>query len=164
MKDDKEDFSRDHMGKRGKEAEKKVKEALEEFANSNPNFDWERILDARSAGGRFPARPGDFGFFGLKLHGLIEVKEVKHAFRLPHGNFSTSQVAKLKKRKRAGGYTLIIVYHSPTKKYRAAPLSFFEERTGGSWDLSKLPEFDDIKAFIKNYIEEISNDENPGNQ
>lgn len=163
MTEDKEDFSRDAMGKRGKYAEKKVREALEDFAENNPNFDWERILDARSAGGRFPARPGDFGFFGINLHGLIEVKEVKHDFRLPHKNLSTNQVAKLKKRKAAGGNTLIIVYHTTTKKYRALPLEFFLVREGGSWDLSEWPEFNDIKAYIKTYFEEISNDQVTGN-
>lgn len=127
------------IGNRGKFAEGKVKDYLKARSDSVASFDFERILDARSAGGRFPSRPGDFGFYSPLYHGLIEVKEVEHDFRLPHKNFSTEQVSKLRKRKMAGGVIIILVYHKTTKLWRLVEFEYLEGRNGGSWDLSEYP-------------------------
>lgn len=127
------------IGSRGKYAEGKVRDYLKARSDAVATFDFERILDARSAGGRFPSRPGDFGFYTPLCHGLIEVKEVDHEFRLPHKNFSTEQVGKLRKRQMAGGYILILVYHKPSKLWRHVEFEYLEGREGGSWDLSEYP-------------------------
>src|SRR5262245_19757351 len=108
-------------GQRGKWAEDKVRALLKKLGEADARFDWERILDARSAGGRFRAQIGDFGVFMPQLHGVIEVKEVDHAYRLPHKNFDTEAVAKLYKRQLAGGATWIIVAHLRSA-WRLVPL------------------------------------------
>jgi len=131
---------KNNIGSRGKSAEKKVDEWLTRMGERYVTFDWERIYDARSAGGRFPSRPGDFAFYSLKLHGLIEVKEVEHDFRLPAKNFKTGQLAKLYKRELAGGVIRILVCHTTTGLWREVPLQWFRERLKApSWDLSSFP-------------------------
>ena len=94
---------KNNSGSRGKYAEKKVAEWLDRMGTRHATFDWSRIYDARSAGGRFPSRPGDYEFFAPGLHGLIEVKEVEHDFRLPAKNFDKKQIARLYKRQPPAG-------------------------------------------------------------
>lgn len=123
---------------RGKSAEAEVKKFLEAYDRKVACFDWERRYDAHSAGGRFQRQTGDFAFYMPNFFGAIEVKEVKHSFRLPHKNFETDQVAKLRKRQMAGGHIIILVYHTEDDLWRMPPFGTFKEREGGSWDLSKF--------------------------
>ena len=124
-------------GQRGKYAEGKVREVLHALSGEFAGFDWERIYDARSAGGKFPSRPGDFAFYAHRLHGLIEVKEVEHDFRLPSKNMKKEQIAKLYKRDLAGGLILVLVCHKTTMLWRSVPLSWLQQRAAQpSWDLS----------------------------
>ena len=139
-------------GNRGKYAEKKVREYLSNFSDLNADFDFHRILDARSAMGRFPSQPGDFAFYMPKVHGLIEVKEVAHDFRLPHKNLGTDQVAKMIKRRLAGGSILILIYHTTTKMWRVPTLDFLRDRTGGSWDLSAVQQTQDLTELLTDYL------------
>lgn len=123
------------LGARGKSVETLVQGVLEGIANNYADFDYSRIYDARSAGGRFPARPGDFEFFYPCVHGLIEVKEVKHDYRLPVKNMT--QLPKLRRRDRAGGTILVLVFHSTTGLWRRVALDWlWEHKDAASWDLS----------------------------
>lgn len=129
---------------RGKEAEKEVRKILEKFSAKWAAFDYERMYDARSAGGRFPAQVGDFSWFCGIPHnykfGVIEVKEVEHDFRLPSKNFS--QVPKCRKRQLAGGVIVVLVNHTTTGLWRMPPFQHFAENAGApSWDLSGFPTF-----------------------
>lgn len=140
---------------RGKSAEAEVQKYLKAYDEKHQDFDWARNMDAHSAGGRFHRQTGDFQFYGPGVHGVIEVKEVKHDFRVPHGNFNEGAVGKLWKRQLAGGEIVIIVHHSTSKKWRVAELARFRKRDGGSWDLSDLYEFhtcrealDSLKLFL----------------
>lgn len=147
--------TRKKLGSRGKYAEGLVKTYLTGRSETVASFDFERILDARSAGGRFPSRPGDFGFFSPMGHGLIEVKEVDHEFRLPHKNFSVEQIGKLRKRQWAGGLIIILVYHKPTKLWRMPELEFFEKREGGSWDLTEYPTSKSHKDLLGPFLDQL---------
>jgi len=135
------------LGQRGKAAEKVVHKILDKMNSEVANFDYSRIYDARSAGGRFPSRPGDYELYYNGIFGLIEVKEIAHDYRLPEKNFPAEGRAKLRKRQMAGGRILVLVYHSTTGKWRTAPLASF---VGGvpSWDLSTVP-FCDPEAEIR---------------
>ena len=127
-------------GQQGKVSEKKVAEYLAAIDANVTHFDWNRGYDARAAGGKFQRVAGDFAFYSPVGHGIIEVKEVDHEFRLPYKNFELSQVAKAAKRELAGGDVHVLVYHTPLKRWRRLPIVFFQHRTGteySSWDLSE---------------------------
>ncbi len=148
---------------RGKYAEGKIKDHLKRLNDAHMNFCYNRVQDAHAAGGKFVPQPGDFQAFvdlgpippGLfeKANGflhwsmnnisrnfIIEVKEVKHDFRLAHANYSTDKVARVEKRCKAGTEAIVMVYHTTTKLWRAVPQAVFNDRsTGGSWDLRAWP-------------------------
>lgn len=135
-------------GQRGKLPEKKVRELLERLKAQKAGFDYERKYDARSAGGRFQSQAGDFGFFAHGLHGLIEVKEVDHDFRLPRKNFPDEQRARLRLRELAGGLIIVIIYHTPTKLWRVCRLADFADGTS-SWNLSDIPTFPNVTQAVE---------------
>lgn len=124
---------------RGKKAEKAVATYLGKLSEKIAAFDWHRVYDARSAGGRFAAQPGDYAFYTPAAHGLVEVKEVDHEFRLPKKNFDNDQIAKLRKRQLAGGQIAIVINFTPTKTWRLIPLDHFVNNLDvPSWDLTRF--------------------------
>lgn len=141
------------IGTRGKVAEGRVQKWLARQGEREVSFDWERVYDARSAGGKFGARTGDFVFFSAGTNGAIEVKEVEHDFRLPAKNFDKAQIARLFKRELAGGKAVVLVLHTTTGKWRSAPLSYFRERLSQpSWDLSEFPAYDDVAGILEQVV------------
>lgn len=138
-------------GQRGKYAERKVHEWLQKVDQQVVKWDFERIGDARSGGGRGAKTVvGDFSFFAASCYGVIEVKEIAHDFRLPSKN--VSQLPKMRKRFMAGGDCYIVVYHSTTKKWRRIPVMDLEVKTTGSWDLSAYPEYDSVEEALPLHI------------
>ena len=153
---------------RGKVSEKAVRDVLKDLEKAHMHFTFNRCYDAHSAGGRMPAQAGDFQAFYADTRNayvvlsqcpigptvelkdvtpfqfsrnfIVEVKEVKHDFRLPHGNYSTDKVARVQKRVLAGTEAIVMVLHTTTKVWRAVPFDVFRTRTGGSWDLREWPE------------------------
>jgi hypothetical protein len=139
---------------RGKYAEEKTQEYLEQLKSKYAAFDYERIYDARSAGGRFPKRPGDFEFYAPKLHGLIEAKEVEHDFRLASARLT--QIPKLRKRELAGGLIFVLVYHGTTGRWRSVPLNWLQQRIAQpSWDLREFPEHGSVEIALAPLVDEI---------
>jgi hypothetical protein len=122
---------------RGKTAEKAVQDYLKEVNEKVAAFDYERLPDAKAAMGRMKAMAADFEFFAPNLHGLIEVKEVKHDRLLPHKN--VSQLPRLKKRILAGGRCLLVVLHTTSKVWRLVDVDNLPDLTSGSWRLDELP-------------------------
>ncbi len=144
-----EDLARSERANRGKYAEGKVRESLKVLGLGHKDFDWERKHDARASRGRIPSQAGDFGYFMPRRHGLIEVKEVKHDFRLPKNNFDPEKWGRLTMREWAGGETLILVYHTTTKLWRAPSFAFFLMREKQpSWDLSEFPTFPKVSHIL----------------
>lgn len=129
-------------GDRGKKAEAAVLKALKEWAGTDPRKEFNRLLDSRAAQRIVKAAKADFDFFfltssGLAEHGLIEVKETRHAFRLAHDKLP--QLLTLARRKNAGGRCFVLVHHSETGQWRAAPVAWLREyHEGASWDLRPL--------------------------
>lgn len=121
---------------RGKVAEGLVKKRLEHLARSS-TFVWHRFADMR-AGVRQVAL-ADFMFVNDGRLSLLEVKEVAHDFRLPHGNFSADQVARMRMWDIAGCDAIVLIHHSTTRLWRRLPADYFVTRVGGSWDLRPYP-------------------------
>lgn len=138
------------LGERGKVAENLVKTYLEECHLKDPTaFDWQRMFDARSAGGRFPAQISDFEIFFHDGHGILEVKQVNHERLLPHKNFPAKKYAKIRRRMAAGGLGVMAVYHTPLEQWRFPSIEWMmDNATTPSWDLSKYKLFSDFgKGF-----------------
>lgn len=142
---------------RGKVAESKIQEALQKFADTHHYFDWHRVYDAHSAGGKFACQTGDFCWFFNGFNGALEVKEVAHDSRLPAKNFKPAQIARMRKRMLAGTQGHVIVRHSTSNKWRVIGLQFFlDDLEAKSWDLSAYPEFDsawEVLSFMLNPYE-----------
>lgn len=120
----------------GKKAEDLVRGTLNKLHKAHPNFDFQRLYDAHTANGIFPAQIADFLFFLGRVHGTIEVKEVKHDFRLPKKNFPLKKQQALLRREQAGGKILIFIRFMPLDIWRSIPLSLFlSDSEAASWDL-----------------------------
>lgn len=131
------------LANRGKKAEAAIRDLLEDTKVQHIRFDYQRQLDARAAGGRFPSQTGDYLWFNQKGHGALEVKSVKHDFRLPAKNFGKEQIARLYRRQLASSIVVIAVHHSTTDLWRLPTFDVFSKnRTVPSWDLRAFPELD----------------------
>jgi penicillin-binding protein-related factor A (putative recombinase) len=118
---------------RGKEGEGLLKKYLDTLCRYSDTA-YYRLPDARA--GSMRATLADFLLMRKGVLHLIECKEVKHDFRLPHGNFDKAQVARQRLWKDAGANSLVLVYHSTLGKWRGYDIERFIDRSeGGSWDL-----------------------------
>lgn len=159
---------------RGKYAEGKIKDVLEDWKQRVAGFTYNRILDARSSlGAMSNPQPGDFQWFlntghefdmgpaGWKVYtrnGLIESKEVFHEFRVPHKNFAPDQVGRMKIRQMAGSECIVITCHRQEgvrgALWRQVPLEVFAERPPGtaSWDLTLYPGTPNLEDILIPYL------------
>jgi len=167
--------------KQGAYAEGKVRDWLQTCKEDNASFTYNRLLDAHSSRGFMSvAQAGDFQWFldtGKKVtvgpvpdgawagdyerpytrNGVIEVKEVKHAYRLPVKNFEAEQVGRLWMRELAGSETLVIICFRPEGErpmWRTAPLTFFKDRPSpsGSWDFRDISAYPVCGDILRPYI------------
>lgn len=121
------------IANRGKGAEKQVHDYLKEISARRARFDFERLPDARAAMGRFKSMVADFEFFLPGVHGVIEVKETKHSFRITKDKLE--QLPRLQKRAMCGGLAIVLIYFSSPKVWRAMLAT--DLKVGlPSWDLS----------------------------
>jgi penicillin-binding protein-related factor A (putative recombinase) len=131
------------IGNRGKWAEARVKAFLKK--RESTTFTHHRFPDARA--GSMVTAPADFMFMSAGVMTLLEVKEVQHDFRLPHKNFSTDQVARMRAWKAAGARALVLIHHSTSGFWRLLDIDRFVEREGGSWDLSNSQTYSEREAL-----------------
>lgn len=137
------------VGQRGKKAEADVRKFLEAFSRAKVDFDYERLHDARAARGAFQSQAGDFAVYAPWYHGLLEVKEVEHDYRLPMSRVS-AQYGRMLKRHLAGGIVLVLVYHSTTKKWRVVPFpSVMSCKEAASMDLSGFAAHDSVGSALR---------------
>lgn len=111
----------------GKYCEGKVKKILEE-ESQRIAFSFERLYDARSARGMFPAQTSDFFVVcvGPDAHSraiYIECKETESPDQINVSDFP--QFPKMKRKILAGACGLLVVYHTKLKKYRITNLKDF---------------------------------------
>lgn len=118
---------------RGKQAETAMRRYLDGL-NSSRSAAFYRLPDAKA--GSMVATLSDFLLMLTGQIYLIEVKQVNHKFRLPHGNFDRAQVARQRIWQEAGAKSVVVVYHTPLNLWRGYNIDRFIERDGGSWDLS----------------------------
>lgn len=122
---------------RGKVAESLLKVHFTKLAKQADTVFY-RLPDAHS-GNRSPTL-ADFLLLNKGQLYLIECKQVNHAARLPYGNFSPDQVARMRMWTLAGATAIVLIYHTPLDAWRGLPLDHFLDRSqGGSWDLSNIP-------------------------
>lgn len=131
------------VGTRGKYAEGQVKKKLASLESAAQTS--YRVPDARS--GSFAVALADFLIMRNGKMTLLEVKEVNHEFRLNYQNFDASQIARMRMWKAAGAQGHVLVYHTPSKLWRAADISWFylnytktneAGKAVGSWDLRSV--------------------------
>ena len=136
-------FRKSKFADRGKDAEKLVNSFLLHWQSGSQYREFNRLTDAKAAGRLIGAAPADFEFFihdyeSQKVHGLIEVKETEHEYRLARDK--VPQMPRLRKRSKCGGECLVVVYHSTLKAWRVMFVDVLAD-TGdkGSWNLSGQP-------------------------
>ena len=133
---------------RGKATEKEVEQFLQAQSNRFAAFNYERLPDARAAGGRFKAMVADFDLAGPGLSAFLEVKETEHDYRLQAAR--VKQLPRLRKWALSGRDFAVIVFHSKIQKWRLVPSGFFGlEGTPTSWDLRPLPTFDTAEGALR---------------
>lgn len=154
--------ARKKKAQQGKSAEKQVKDYLLRCQTRlGAGFDYERNPDARSAGGAFQVRTGDFYAYYKKpgfKHGVcinIEVKETIVPARLPGKNFSRDAIARCYKRSLAGVLTIILVHHSTTGRWVLMPIKHLFETVAPSWTTADFPSFDSCEEALDSALREV---------
>lgn len=137
-------FRRSKHSNKGAGAEAKVQEFLDRWSASSTSNEANRLVDTKAAGRVIKAAAADFEFFSFDgldtCHGLIEVKETEHEYRLSKNRLT--QFARLRKRAKCGGLIFVLVYHSTLQRWRCmtdvdlGPIS-----AQGSWDLRHIATF-----------------------
>lgn len=134
--------ARAKLAERGKSAEETCRKYfMRKGEQLGTAFAWERIPDARMAGGRFPGVAGDFRAFYLGANAIIEVKETKTVDRLPKGNFKVDAIARCYLKWLAGAIVIVIVHHVQTGRWVVMPIEHFYENDVPSWKTTGFPSF-----------------------
>lgn len=137
---------KNRFANRGKKSEDAVAKFLSEW--SGPNREANRLTDSKAAGRIIKAAAADFEYFSHGAgHGLIEVKETEHEYRLSRDK--VPQLARLRKRANCGGLCFVVVFHSTTKLWRVVGTEYLTS-TGdkGSWNLSEVPAYADLATAM----------------
>jgi hypothetical protein len=115
----------------GDETENLVEALFAEW-NKRLNFAWHRLPDAKSGKGRIHAQPADYIYRSREHAGFLEVKALKHAYRLPAER--VTQLPTLRKWSLAGSRDLVLVFHYMEGLWR---IMYATELEFGvpSWDL-----------------------------
>lgn len=144
---------------RGKEAEKAVKGYLDTWQYKTDRREYTRLTDSKAAGRIIKAADADFAYYchdlgTLATHGLIEVKETEHLYRLARDKLT--QLPRLRKREKCGGRSAVLVYHSVSKLWRALNVEYLA-KTGdkGSWNLSEEPQFKSVADALRHFNPEV---------
>jgi hypothetical protein len=103
-------FKRSRFADRGKKAEEAVQRFLTDWASQSSTREYNRLVDSKAAGRIIKAAAADFEYccktaYGEEFHGLIEVKETEHEYRLSKDKLP--QLPRLRKRQKCGGSGLL---------------------------------------------------------
>ena len=130
---------------RGKKSEDAMAKFLSEWAG--PTREANRLVDSKAAGRIIKAAAADFEYFSPHGHGLIEVKETEHEYRLSRDK--VPQLARLRKRAHCGGVCLVAIFHSTSKLWRVVDSDYIAS-TGdkGSWNLTKVPTYTSLATAM----------------
>jgi len=138
------------LADRGKSTEKAVQTYFERKLEClGVAFDWERVPDARAAGGRFKPVTGDFRAFYGGRSANLEVKEVKTSVdRLPKKNYSRDKIARCYRRSLTGVITAVLLHYTQADKWVVVPIKHFYDHDVPSWDTSSFPSFGSVQAAL----------------
>jgi hypothetical protein len=128
----------------GKETELIVEGIFTEM-NKKQSFAWHRLPDAKSSRGFVKAQPSDYMYRKHHLAGFVEVKALKHEYRLPAPRLT--QLPTLLKWSMAGSFDYVLIHHYTTGLWRIMEAQ--ELDTGvPSWDLRKFDTFSSAKQAL----------------
>jgi hypothetical protein len=141
---------RKKLADRGKSSEKAIQGCFERRQEKlGVGFAWERVPDARAAGGRFKPVAGDFRAFWDGKSANLEVKEVKDSdHRLPKKNFSRDKIARCYRLSLTGVVTNVIIHHVSTGRWVVMPIEVFFNNDVPSWDTREWGDFDSAEKAL----------------
>lgn len=157
--------TKNRFADRGVKAEAAVQKFLDLWEGASPYREFNRLVDSKAAGRTIKAAAADFEFFcrpdptrKAGCHGLIEVKQTEHEYRLTKANLT--QLPRLRKRAKAGGLCFVLVLHSTTGLWRCLSMDFLLGPSDkGSWDLRGLPTFSSPAKALQEvdtlFVEEV---------
>lgn len=137
---------------RGDYAEDKVHAYLKWWAGDSLYREASRLTDTKAAGRIIKAAKADFEYFSnvdmYKVHGLIEVKQTKHEYRLERAKLT--QLPALRKREKAGGQCIVVIYFSEIRCWRAVGIPYLVN-TGdkGSWDMRAVLTYPSVDLALR---------------
>lgn len=112
-------------------------------------FHWEKIPDARAAGGRFTPVAGDFRFSYAGRYAITEVKEVKTSVdRLPKKNFSRDKIARCYRHHVAGALAVVVIHYTQADKWVVVPIKHFYDNDVPSWNTKEFPAFGSVQEAL----------------
>jgi hypothetical protein len=151
---------RKKLADRGKSSEKAIQTCFERMQEKlGVGFAWERVPDARAAGGRFKPVAGDFRAFWGGKSANLEVKEVKDSgHRLPKKNFSRDKIARCYRLSLTGVVTNVIIHHVSTGRWVVMPIWRFFENDLPSWSTTGFPSFDSAENALAFSLQALFND------
>jgi len=119
----------------GKETECLIESLFTEW-NKRRAFAWLRLPDSKSARNFIKAQPADYIYRCGTYSGFLEVKALKHPYRLPRAR--VSQLPTLNKWSMAGSHNLILVFHYMEGQWRIVTPKVLATDVP-SWDLTGVP-------------------------
>lgn len=128
------------------DATEKLVESLFKDWNSSQDFAWHRMPDAKAARGRMAAQPADYIYRKGETCGWLEVKALKHAYRLP--NARLTQLPTLLKWELAGHSSLVLVFHYMENVWRWVKPDLIDP-SAPSWDLRNFATFNSAEEALK---------------
>ena len=123
------------LGSRGKTAETKVQEVLIGWQSKDRTFDFDRLLDSRSAGKIVAAQVADFLLFFQGGSATLEVKQIKKGYRLPKKSFP--QHPRMLRRELAGSKGFLITFTEEDNFWRVVRVTNMELNVP-SWKLNEV--------------------------
>lgn len=143
-------------GDEGKYAEGKTRDALKELATIK-YFNYYRIPDARTLRGRGSVTPGDYFIWHKGMAYILEVKELKHEYRLPIERIS--QMPMMRRFMMAGCYPLLLIYLNTQKEWVILMdekiLRPLTDKSIKSYDLRGESRYTSAKAAIEEGIKAL---------
>ncbi len=131
----------------GKETEKLVEALFKQWNLDRADFAWHRLPDSKSSRGMVAAQPADYLFRNGQCgaSGFVEVKALKHPYRLPSAR--VTQLPVLKKWGAAGSSDVVLVHHYIEGRWRAVPVAQLEFSVA-SWDLRALKDYSTAREAL----------------
>ena len=121
----------------GRETEKIVEAILRE-ENKRIDFVWHRLPDSKQSRGLVQAQPADYMLVDRGVATLLEIKSLRHAYRIPKDRIT--QLPMLHKFAAAGAVCLVLIHHYMTGVWRVVNADELEAGVP-SWDLRGLTEY-----------------------